>query len=79
MDIRFYGRLADHFGERLRVDGDPCSVGELRERLALSHPGGADALRDRRTRACVAGVLCGEQDILVDGQEVEFLAPVSGG
>lgn len=80
MKVRFYGKLADLFGsEREVVIGNPCTVAELRDRLAIDHPAGAESLRHQRVRACIGDVIARDSDIVPTGAVLEFLAPVSGG
>lgn len=80
MKVRFYGKLADLFGSEREVALDsPCTVGELREQLAIEHPEGAESLQNRRVRACVGDHIAQDCDIVSEGTELEFLAPVSGG
>lgn len=80
MKVRFYGKLADLFGSELEVAiGASCTVAELREQLAIEHPNGAESLRNRRVRACIGDRIAQDRDIVLEGGELEFLAPVSGG
>lgn len=80
MKVRFYGKLADLFGsERDVVIGASCTVAELREQLAVEHPEGAESLQNRRVRACIGDQIAQDRDIIAEGTELEFLAPVSGG
>jgi molybdopterin converting factor small subunit len=80
LKVRFYGKLADLFGgEREIAIGDPCTVAELRDRLALEHPEGADSLQHKRVRACIGDEIANDHDIIAQDTVLEFLAPVSGG
>lgn len=80
MKITFYGRLASIVGRDLELAIDqPCTIGHLRHRLAEAYPEAARWLHDRRARAAVAGELAPDGRILAATDEVEFLAPVSGG
>ena len=80
MKVRFYGKLADWFGSEREVAVDaPCTVGDLRQKLASDHPQGAEALRNRRVRACIGDEIAQDGDIIPEGRVLEFLAPVSGG
>ena len=54
-------------------------MGELRDRLAMEHPGGAESLQHKRVRACIGDQLAQDNDVVPEGAELEFLAPVSGG
>lgn len=80
MHIAFHGRLADLFGREidLPVDG-PCTVAELKHRLAAGRPDASDLVENRRVRACVGDALVPDSRIVAPGDSVEFLAPVSGG
>lgn len=79
MHIHFYGRLADALGERIELDvGAPCTVAELRQRLAGELPAAAAALAGR-VRACVGDRIVPDSHRLEPSDRVEFLAPVSGG
>jgi len=80
MYIAFHGRLADLFGREidLPVDG-PCTVAELKTRLAAGRPEAAELVENRRVRACVGDALVADSRIVAPGDSVEFLAPVSGG
>jgi molybdopterin converting factor small subunit len=80
LKVRFYGKLADLFGnERELAIDTPCTVAELRARLAIVHPKAADALQHRRVRACIGDQIAQDSDIVREGTALEFLAPVSGG
>jgi molybdopterin converting factor small subunit len=43
------------------------------------HPQAAETLANRRARACVGNSLVGEDYVISATDQVEFLAPVSGG
>ena len=78
MRILLHGRLADGVGRQVDVDApDPCSVGELRRRLASSYPRTAETLD--RSRACIGSALVGDDFVVTPAEQVEFLPPVSGG
>jgi len=78
--ILFYGRLADAIGRELEVKAsDGCTVAELRQTLAASHPEAAETLASRRARACVGDFVVAEDYVLAAADQVEFLPPVSGG
>jgi molybdopterin converting factor small subunit len=80
MKVTFYGRLADVVGRELDLAVDePCTVDELRERIVIAFPAVAEALQDSRVRACVDGELVSDDRRIEAADEVEFLAPVSGG
>ena len=78
MQVLFYGKLADRLGEAIELPvSGPCTLGELRQRLAEEHP--AAGVLDGRVRACVGDRFVGETDKVGPDDVVEFLAPVSGG
>lgn len=80
MKIRFYGRLAEIFGEQMEVETpENCTVAELRQRLAELSPGHAAVIGGARTRACVGDSLVSDSYVLGRADEVEFIPPVSGG
>jgi molybdopterin synthase sulfur carrier subunit len=80
MKVTFYGKLADMIARELDVPAEsPCTVAILRGRIADAHPEAAQSLEDRRVRACVSGALVPDDHPIESGDEVEFLAPVSGG
>jgi len=80
MRVFFYGKLASALGPRLDVPLEgPCSVAGLRRHLVATYPQVADALEDRRVRAIVGDTVVGDDHALGAQDEVEFLAPVSGG
>jgi hypothetical protein len=65
LKVRFYGKLADIFGSERELTVDtPCT---------------AALVGDKRVRACVDGTLVGDDHSLACADEVELLAPVSGG
>lgn len=79
MQIHFYGRLADSLGEAVELDlAAPCTIGELRRRLAAELPQAGEALSGR-VRACVGDRIVGDSYEVGPADRVEFLAPVSGG
>lgn len=80
MRVFFYGKLADAIGPQLDVSIEtPCSVAGLRRQLVASHPAIAEALQDRRVKALVGEAFVADDHTLGPQDEVEFLAPVSGG
>lgn len=80
MKIHFYGRLADVLGREMEVSIDrPCPVTELRALIAETRPEAAEPLRGKRVRACIGDSVVNEDHIVVPGDTVEFLPPVSGG
>ena len=78
--ILFHGRLADVLGRDLEVAAPrSCSVAELRTQIAAEHPNAADAICNSRVRACVGDSIVPDSHRIAPGDQVEFLAPVSGG
>ena len=80
MKVTFYGKLASLLGRELELDCEtPCTVAGLRDAISHTFPDAAGPLDDRRVRACVASRLVADDYPLRAADEVEFLAPVSGG
>lgn len=80
VNVVFYGKLSDTFGPRLEMlVTEPCTVAGLRRLLVAAHPDETETLQDKRVCAIVGNAVVPETHQLVDGDEVEFLAPVSGG
>ncbi len=78
--ILFHGRLADVLGRDLEIaTSQGCSIAELRTRIASHYPHAADALCNSRVRACVGDSIVADSYRIAPGDQVEFLAPVSGG
>ena len=71
--IAFYGKLAERFGREVEADlpADGCTIAALRARF-----GGLD----RATiRACVNDDTVSEDHVVMPGDRVDFLPPLSGG
>ena len=80
MKVRFYGKLADLLGNERDVQVDaPCTVEALRIHLARECPEAAGPLAEKRVRACIDDAFVHDGHILSGGEQVELLAPVSGG
>ena len=80
MKVIFYGKLASVLGRELEFAvEDRCTVAALREQIVAAFPTAAPSLEDRRVRACVSGELVPDDRWVEGADEVEFLAPVSGG
>ena len=80
MRVRTYGRLADLLGTEREVGIDaPCTVAELRLQLANDCPEAAEALKNKRVRACVGDAIVSDSYMLSPDEALELLAPVSGG
>lgn len=80
MKVRFYGKLADLFGNEREIPIEsPCTVADVRSRLAIDHPEAAESLNNKRVRACVGDMIVHDCDAISRGETLELLAPVSGG
>ena len=80
MKVRFYGKLADLFGREREMTVDlPCTVAELRRRLAADAPQAAESVLNKRVRACIGDAIVRDEDVIPEGAVLELLAPVSGG
>lgn len=80
MKVTFYGKLASIFGHQMELAiATPCTVAGLRSQILAAHPEAAQSLGDKRARAFVRDALVKDDHPLGPMDEVEFLAPVSGG
>ena len=80
MKVTFYGKLASVLGRELELAVEtPCTVAGLRNRIVEAHPEATQSLIDRRVRACIGSRLVADDHLLTAADEIEFLAPVSGG
>lgn len=80
MKVTFYGKLASIIGRELELAVEPpCTIAGLRRAIAAAKPDAAVTLADGRVRACVDAVVVHDDHPLEASDEVEFLAPVSGG
>lgn len=82
MKILFYGRLRDAAGDTERIVDLPADVRDadsLRAWLGADNPHLLEGLRDRSVRMIVNDELVHGNPTLAQGDEVEFLSPVSGG
>jgi molybdopterin converting factor small subunit len=78
--VAFYGRLAEVVGPELDIIAPPgCSIEELRDKVIGAHPQTAEALRNKRARACVGDAIVHDSYVPGASERVEFLPPVSGG
>lgn len=75
------GRLADAHGPVLdvEIEGEVCTVGDLRRRIAQEWPGLADAILGPRVRACLAETMVDDAAPVRAGDRPAFFPPVSGG
>jgi molybdopterin converting factor small subunit len=79
MKVTFYGKLADTLGRELNLPVEtPCTIAGLRERIVAAFPA-AVPLQDKRVRACIGSAIVPDDHPVMPTEEVEFLAPVSGG
>lgn len=81
MQVRLFGRLADHAGSILTLPaaGDGRSVGEVRDLIAAEHPALGAALGGPGVRACVGRAFVTADHRLGAADQLEFWPPVSGG
>lgn len=80
MKVGFYGRLAEAIAPEIELETrNDCSIAELRDRLAEEYPQAARTLGSSRSRACVDGVMVGDDHVIRPADRVEFLPPVAGG
>ena len=79
--VRYFAALREALGAQETVTlADTTTLGELRERLIASSPRHAEALRRTRAIRCAVNqALAEESAMLVDGAEVAFFPPVTGG
>ena len=80
MRICFYGRLAEAIGREVDIEvSGECSVGELRSRIADLFPHASADLASPRVKACVGDAIVPDSFRVRPDQNVEILAPLSGG
>ena len=80
MNVTFYGKLASILGHQVELAIEtPCTVAGLRSQILAAHPEAAQSLGDRRVRVCVRDAVVADDHPLGPADEIEFLAPVSGG
>jgi molybdopterin converting factor small subunit len=77
--VRFYGRLAEEVQPEcsLTVGLSGLTIADLRQKLAEIYA--APSLLGPRVRAAVGDEMALEDTIVRPGDEVDFLAPLSGG
>ncbi len=81
LTVRYFASIRESIG----VASEPCQTAAvdlagLRDELVLRSPAHADALaRGRVVRMAMNQVMCQETTALVDGAEVAFFPPVTGG
>jgi molybdopterin synthase sulfur carrier subunit len=81
VDVRYFAAVREALGSGERVEvGAGATVATLRDALARRGGRHADALgRDRVLRSAKNRVLCAEETVLADGDEVGFFPPLTGG
>lgn len=81
LNVRYFASIRESIG----VTSETCqtaavTLAGLRDELVLRSPAHADALaRGRTVRMAMNQVMCEETTALVDGAEVAFFPPVTGG
>lgn len=81
MKIRYFASLREALGagESVSMD-DGATLGQLRDRLVDRGGVHAEVLgRHRTVRAAVQQAMAADSAVLVDGAEVAFFPPVTGG
>ena len=80
MKVRSYGKLADLLGHErdVRIDA-PCTIADVRARLAAECPQAAEPLANTRVRACVGDTVVADTYVVTADEPIDLLAPVSGG
>jgi len=90
LTVKYFAQLREQLGESEtwawpasaapEAKGQPATVGALRQWLQGRSPAHAQALHDTvPMRAALNQCLCSADDALVDGAEVAFFPPVTGG
>lgn len=81
VQVRYFASLREALGAQQSLAMPAGStVGALRDALAASSPRHAEVLaRGRAVRCALSQQMCDESTALVDGAEVAFFPPVTGG
>jgi sulfur-carrier protein len=81
VQVRYFASLREAFGAQQSLDMPAGStLGALRKALAASSPRHADLLAPGRAVRCALNQrMCDEATALVEGAEVAFFPPVTGG
>jgi molybdopterin synthase sulfur carrier subunit len=81
VQVRYFASLREALGAQQAFDMPAGgTVGALRDALAASSPRHAEVLaRGRAVRCALNQQMCGEDTALVEGAEVAFFPPVTGG
>lgn len=81
VQVRYFASVREALGTAEQVELPAGStVAQLRELLIARSPRHAQALaRERAVRCALAQQMCAEDAVLVEGAEVAFFPPVTGG
>ena len=84
LTVRYFAQLRELAGcgdEQLEMDGaGPCTAAEIISALSARHDEAfGEALRAENVRLAINQTLVGSDAAAVDGDEVAFLPPVTGG
>ncbi|QCB45800.1 MoaD/ThiS family protein [Hydrogenophaga sp. PAMC20947] len=81
LSLRYFASLRESMGiSSETVDTQVATLGALRDELIARGGASADALgRGRVVRAALNQTMCDESTELVDGAEIGFFPPVTGG
>jgi molybdopterin synthase sulfur carrier subunit len=81
IQVRYFASLREALGAQEALDmPDGSTLGTLRDALIARSPRHAEVLaRGRAVRCALAQRMCDEGSALVDGAEVAFFPPVTGG
>jgi sulfur-carrier protein len=83
IQVRFFASLREVLGSSavpLLVPNEVTTVGALRAWLCLQSAAHAEALaQTKAVRAAINQTMCTDEAVLVDGAEVAFFPPVTGG
>ena len=80
--VKFFASVREAVGassETLELPASVTTVGELRAHLAARGDSWRDALGSPALRMARDQIMCGADSALVDGAEVAFFPPVTGG
>lgn len=79
--VRFFASLREALGPQETAEiGPDATVGVLRDALIARGGRHAEVLgRGRAVRCSLNQAMCGDETALVDGAEVAFFPPVTGG
>jgi sulfur-carrier protein len=81
--VRFFASLRETLGSGatpLLVPNEVMTVGELRAWLCLQSAAHAEALTQTKAlRAALNQTMCADDAVLIEGAEVAFFPPVTGG